>query len=134
MVYAYTFWLRVGLVFGLTVGLGLGLGSALAFNFGAIVVQSAATSHHGVGGSQQISELVNESLILHQLGVDVVELSHAHRRRLLNVRVLILQAFSQGLAEVLGDLVHTDAAHGPHCQGADQRVGVFAILVEHSKC
>ena len=39
-----------------------------------------------------------------------------------------LKALSQWLTEVLRDFIHTNAAHGAHCQGPDQRVWVFTIL------
>ena len=39
-----------------------------------------------------------------------------------------LKALAKRLTEVLCDLVHSDAAHGPHCQSSDERVWVIAIL------
>ena len=46
---------------------------------------------HGVGIHQQVLEHVEEAAVLHQLAADVVQLGHAHRRRLAHVRVLVLQ-------------------------------------------
>ena len=40
-----------------------------------------------------------------------------------------LQTFPEWLTEVLGDLVHTDAAHGSDCQSSDQGIGVLTILM-----
>ena len=58
-------------------------------------------TNHGVGVGEQVSEQVQESLILHQTRVDVVQLSDAHGGRLPHVRVLVLQTLPQGLAQVL---------------------------------
>lgn len=88
----------------------------------------ARSDHHGVGVRDEILEGVQEALVLHQLGIDVMELGHADGRCLAHIRVLILQALAQGLTQVLCYLVHTDAAHGPHGQGTDQRVWVLTVL------
>ena len=64
----------------------------------------------------------------HHAGVDIVQFGHADGRRLPHVRVLVLQTFPQRLAQILGDLIHANAAHGAYGQGADQRVWVLAIL------
>ena len=85
-------------------------------------------AYHWVRRRQQVSELINKSLILDQLRVDVVQLGHAHRCGLLHVRILVFQAFTQRVAEVSRDLVHSDAAHGAYGQGADQWIGVLTIL------
>jgi len=85
-------------------------------------------THHGVGVCDEVPQGVQEALVLNHLGVDVVELGHTHRGRLPHVRIFILQTLPQGLAQVLRDLVHPDATHGAHGQGADQRVRVLAVL------
>ena len=89
---------------------------------------SGVRPHHGVGVGDEVPQGIQESLVLHHLGVDVVELGHAHRRRLPNVGVLVLQTLPQRLAQILCDLVHSDAAHGAHGQGPDEGVGVLAVL------
>ena len=86
------------------------------------------SAYRWVGIGEQISEQVQESLILHQLWVDIVELGDAHGGRLPHVGILVLQAFPQRLAQVLRDLVHADTAHGAHSKGSDQRVRVLTIL------
>lgn len=58
-------------------------------------------TNHGVGVGEQVSEQVEESLILHQTRVYVVQLGDAHGGRLSHVRVLVLQTLPQGLAQVL---------------------------------
>ncbi len=68
-------------------------------------------------------------MVLHQLGIDIMELCYTHSGRLPNIWVLILQTFPQRLAEVLCDLVHTDAAHCTNSKGPDKRVRVFTVLV-----
>ena len=57
-----------------------------------------------------------------------MQLGHAHGGRLPHVRVLVQKTLSERFAEVFGDLVHPDTAHGAHGQGADQRVGVLTVL------
>eukprot|EP00964_Phaeocystis_antarctica_P140756 scaffold105646_cov63-Phaeocystis_antarctica.AAC.1 len=84
--------------------------------------------HHRVGVAEQVVDHVEEALVLDQLAVDVVQLRHAHRRRLAHIRVLVLQALAQRLAQVLDDLVDADAAHRAHRERADERVGVLRVL------
>lgn len=76
--------------------------------------QESQHVYHGVGISDEVPQGVQEALVLHHLCVDVVELGHAHGGSLPHVRVLVLQTLPEGLAQVLGDLVHADAAHGAH--------------------
>ena len=60
--------------------------------------------------------------------VDVEQLGDADGGGLAHVRVLVFEALSQRLAQVLDDLVHADAAHGAHSQRTDQRVWVLTVL------
>lgn len=85
-------------------------------------------THHGIWISNEISEGVQEALVLHHLGIDVMKFSHTNGCRLPHIRVLVLQALPQWLTQVLCDLVHADAAHGPNGQSPDQRVGVLTVL------
>lgn len=57
-----------------------------------------------------------------------MEFGHADGRRLPHVRVLVLQALPQWFTQVLGDLVHPDAAHGADGQSTDEGVGVLTVL------
>ena len=43
-----------------------------------------------------------------------------------------LEALAKGFTEVLGDLVHANAAHCAHSQRTDQGVRVLAILKTHT--
>ena len=43
------------------------------------------------------------------------------------------QALAERFTQVLGDLVHSDAPHGPHRQGPNQGVGVVTVLQEEGK-
>jgi hypothetical protein len=61
-------------------------------------------------------------LYLHELGGDVVELGDANGRGLADVRVLVLEASAQRLAEVFGDLLDSDAAHRADSQRPNQRI------------
>lgn len=54
-------------------------------------------THHWVGISNEISERVQEALVLHHLGIDVMKFSHTYGRRLPHVRILVFQAFPQWL-------------------------------------
>ena len=71
---------------------------------------------------------MQEALIFHHLGIDVMEFGHAHSCCLPHVWVLVLQTFPQRFTEVLCDLIHPDATHGAHGQSADQGVGILAVL------
>ena len=55
------------------------------------------------------------------LRADVVELGDGDGGGLPDVGILVLQAVSQGLAQVLSDLVHPDAAHGADGQRPGNR-------------
>mmetsp|Transcript_15997 Transcript_15997/g.41525 ORF Transcript_15997/g.41525 Transcript_15997/m.41525 type:complete len:1014 (+) Transcript_15997:689-3730(+) len=84
--------------------------------------------HHRVAVRQHLLQRVQEAAVLHHLRVDVVQLGDAHGRCLAHVGVVVLEAALQGVAQVLRDLVHADAAHGADGEGADERVGVLRIL------
>ena len=86
--------------------------------------------HHRVGVGEQLAQLVHEPAVLHELGVDVVQLRDANRRGLPHVRVLVRQCPLQRVAQVLRDLLHADAPHRAHGEGADQGIGVRGILHE----
>ena len=47
--------------------------------------------HHGRAVAEEVLEQVQEALVLHQPGVDVVQLCHTHCGRLAHVGVLILE-------------------------------------------
>ncbi len=83
---------------------------------------------HWIGIGEQVLQLFQEALVLHQCTVDVVQLRHTDGSRFAHVRVLIFQTFAQRFAQVLGDLVHANATHCPYCERADQRVRVLAVL------
>ena len=85
-------------------------------------------TYHGIWVSNEISQRVQEALVLHHLGIDVMKFRHTHSCRLPHVRVLVLQALPQRLTQVLCDFVHPDAAHGADGQSSDERVGVLAVL------
>lgn len=89
--------------------------------------------YHGVGVCNEVAQGIQKALVLHHLCVDVVQLGHANSRSLAHVGVLILQALAERLTQVLGDLIHPDAPHGAHGQGADQWVGVLTVLQGRKK-
>ncbi len=78
-------------------------------------------------------EAGDKTLFLNKGGVNVEDLSDADGGRLAHIGILVLQALAEWLAEVFGDLVDTDAAHGAYRECADQRVGVFAVLRHQSR-
>ena len=84
--------------------------------------------HHRIRVPDQVQQRLQKPPVLHQLGIDIVQLGHTHRGRLPHVRIGILQAPLQRVAQVLCDPVHPDAAHRPHGQRPDQRVWVLRIL------
>ena len=60
--------------------------------------------YHWVGVTEQVLEGIEKALFLDKLWVDVVQLGHRHGRGLPHVRIFVLQALTQRLAQVLGDL------------------------------
>lgn len=87
-------------------------------------------TNHGIGVRQQVPELVQESLVLHQLSVDVVELGHTHGCRLSYIRILILQTVPQWLTQIINDLVHPYTTHRPDSQGSNKWIRIFTILIK----
>lgn len=87
-------------------------------------------TNHGIGVRQQVPELVQESLVLHQLSVDVMELGHTHSCRLSYIRILILQTVPQWLTQIINDLVHPDTTHRPDSQGSNKWIRIFTILIK----
>lgn len=85
-------------------------------------------SNHGVGVSDQIPEGIQEALVLHHLGIDVMKFGHTHCCGLPHIGVFILQTLSQRLAQVLSNLIHTNAAHCTHSQSSDQWVWILTVL------
>lgn len=67
--------------------------------------------YHRVGVRDEVFKGVQEALILNQLGVDIMELCYTNSGSLSHIWIFILQTFSEWFTEVLGDLVHSDAAH-----------------------
>lgn len=57
-------------------------------------------NHHRVGIRKQILERLNKPLLQHQCLVNVVQLRHAHGRRLAHVRIVVLEALAQWVAQV----------------------------------
>ena len=53
-------------------------------------------------------------MLFHQLRVYVVELRYAYSGRFANIWVFVFESFAKGLAEVLRDLVYSNAAHCAH--------------------
>lgn len=98
-----------------------------------ISVHHQLDTYHGVRVSNEISQGVQEALVLHHLGIDVMKFRHTNSSRLPHVWVLILEALPQRLTQVLRDLVHSDAAHGADGQSPDQRVGVLTVLEDRTR-
>lgn len=87
-------------------------------------------TNHGIGVRQQVPELVQESLVLHQLSVDVMELGHTHSCGLSYIRILILQTVPQWLTQIINDLVHPNTTHRPDSQGSNKWIRIFTILIK----
>lgn len=67
-------------------------------------------------------------LILNHTGRNIIQLSNTHSGSLPDIGILILQALAEWFTQILGDLVHSDTAHGADGQGPDQRVRVLTVL------
>lgn len=85
-------------------------------------------TYHRIGIRQKVLQGVKETLIFYQLRVDVVEFCDTDCCGLAHIGILILQALAEGLAQVLCDLINTDAAHGAYSQSTDKRIWIFTIL------
>lgn len=85
-------------------------------------------SNHGVGVSDQVPERIQEALVLHHLGIDVMKFGHTYCCGLPHIGVFILQTLSQRLAQVLSDLIHTNTSHCTHSQSSDQWVRILTVL------
>lgn len=84
--------------------------------------------YHGIGICNQVTQGIQKSLILHHLGIDVMQLGHTDGCGLSYIRVFILQTLAQRLTQILRDLVHPDASHRTDRQSTDERVWVFTVL------
>lgn len=91
-------------------------------------IPRTASTYHGVRVRDEVFKCVQETLVFHQLGIDVMELGYTHSGGLTHIWIFILQALSKWFTQVLCDLVNSDAAHGPYSQGSDEGVGVLTVL------
>ena len=74
-------------------------------------------------------------LFLAHFRADVIELCHGDGCCLPDVRILVFQTIPQGLAQVLGDLVHTDAAHSSNSESpASSRKNMSFVEIKKEKC
>lgn len=85
-------------------------------------------TYHWIRIRQKVLQRVKETLIFHQLRVNIMKLCNTDCCGLTNIGILILQALAQGLTQVLCDLINTDAAHSTYCQSTDKRIWVFTVL------
>lgn len=84
--------------------------------------------YHWIAVGQQVLELIEESLVFDERGINVVQLGDANGGCFPHIGVLVLEALSQRLAQVLGDLVDADASHCAHGERPDERVWILAVL------
>ena len=75
-------------------------------------------------------QLLEEPIVHDELRFEIVQLGDAERRGLSHIRIFIVQTFSQGLTEVVDDLLRAQTAHGPDRQRAHERIGIVGILHE----
>eukprot|EP01137_Pigoraptor_chileana_P028939 Opistho-2@13440 len=87
-------------------------------------------NNHGVRVREKVAELVKEALCAREAWINVVQLGDADGGSLAHIRILILEALAEGVAEVLCDLVDTDAAHRADGKRADEGIWVHAVLDE----
>lgn len=87
--------------------------------------------HHGITIVQKVLQDFDEALFLYQLGGDLVQLGDAHHCCLPYIRILILEGHLQWIAQILRDLFDSNAAHGPHCQGSQERVGFVSRVLDY---
>jgi len=102
--------------------------SAGLLNFGES--SNGVRDDGGVGITDEIAEDVEETTIFDHFGRDVIELSNAHSSSLSDIRVVITQGPSEGLAEVFDDAVDADAAHGADGESPNEGVGVVGVFAK----
>lgn len=73
---------------------------------------------------------LEETALLDQRRGDIVKLGDANGGSLADVGVFVAEGTGERLAEVLGDAIDADAAHGPDGEGTDERVGIIGVLDE----
>lgn len=64
----------------------------------------------------------------HQIRRNLVQLCHADSRGFADIGICVLESSSEGLAQVLADLLYSDASHGAHRKRTDHRIRVATIL------
>lgn len=71
--------------------------------------------YHWIAIGQEILQLIQKSLVLDQGRVNVIKFGDAHGCGLAYIRILVLQALAQRLAQILGYLVDAYASHRANC-------------------
>ena len=67
---------------------------------------------------------------LNQGGCNVVQFGNADSGGFAHVRIFVAEGSGEWFAEVFGDTIDADAAHGPDGEGSDEGIGVIGILGE----
>lgn len=75
-------------------------------------------------------QLLQEPILQHQLGFQIIQLRHTQRRRLPHIWVIVPQAFLQRIAQIVNYLLDAYAPHGPDSERADERVRVVRVFDE----
>lgn len=88
----------------------------------------SCVNYHGVRVRDKVLKDGDESVLQCSLLIQVPQLSNTNGGGLANIGIVVLQALSQRFADMIQNLVHTNAAHGADSQGANQRVDVVRIL------
>lgn len=88
----------------------------------------SCVNYHGVRVRDKFLKDGDESVLQCSLLIQVPQFSNSNGGGLANVGIVVLQALSKRFADMIQNLVHTNAAHGADGQGTNQRVDMVRIL------
>lgn len=87
-------------------------------------------AHHRIAVGHHVLQHFDESVLDSETRFHVVEFHDSKSSGFPDVRILVAQAFPQGVGDVIEDLLRPQAAHRSDRQRADQRVRVLRILLK----
>ena len=83
---------------------------------------------------EQVFKQFEEALVLHDLGCNFEHFGHAECSGFADIGIFILECALQGIQQILGYILDSDAAHRPDGECAQERVGfIDSILNEGAR-
>ena len=65
---------------------------------------------------------------LDELWGNVVQFGHTDGGRFAHVRVIVTEGAGEGIAQIFGNAIDTNATHGPDGQSANEWIGITGVL------